>query len=70
VQALPQISSGATGETVRTVQALCVARGHAVTVDGSFGALTTVAVKAVQSAAKISADGVVGAATWPVLLGI
>jgi hypothetical protein len=67
---LPQVKQGATGDVVRTVQGLCSARGHAVTVDGIFGPLTTAAVKAVQTAAKIGVDGIVGPQTWPALLGV
>jgi peptidoglycan hydrolase-like protein with peptidoglycan-binding domain len=37
-------------------------------VDGSFGAATTAAVKAVQAYYKITQDGIAGAQTWGVLL--
>lgn len=70
VKQLPEVKQGATGNAVRTVQGLCCARGHAVTVDGSFGAATLAAVKAVQAAAHIAQDGVVGQATWPALVGV
>lgn len=70
VQQLPTVSQGATGNVVRTVQGLCAARGHAVTVDGVFGPATLAAVKAVQSAGHVAVDGVVGPQTWPVLLGV
>lgn len=66
---LPTLQQGSTGEYVRSVQGLCVARGHQVAVDGSFGPATKAAVAAVQQAARIGADGVVGPATWPALLG-
>lgn len=66
---LPTVKQGATGPHVRTIQGLCVARGHVTTVDGVFGGATTLAVKAVQ-AGKVTADGIVGPATWPVLLGV
>jgi Putative peptidoglycan binding domain len=65
---LPTLSAGAKGGDVRTIQGLCCARGHTVTLDGVFGPVTESAVKAVQSAAKIAADGVVGQATWPALM--
>jgi hypothetical protein len=70
MQALPVVREGATGETVRTVQALCVARGHVIAVDGNYGPLTVAAVTAAQRAAKIADDGAVGPQTWPVLMGI
>ena len=38
------------------------------TPDGVYGALTTQAVYAVQKAAGLSRDGVVGPRTWPALL--
>lgn len=55
---------------VRTVQALCSARGHVTTIDGAFGPDTNTAVRAVQADHKIAADGIVGPATWPVLMGV
>lgn len=70
MQALPELQNGASGASVRTVQGLCVARGHSIAVDGAFGPQTEAAVKAVQSAAKVSVDGVVGPETWPALLGV
>ena len=70
VQQLPELSQGATGTYVRTVQFQCGERGHAVTVDGSFGPLTTAAVRDIQAAARITADGTVGPQTWPALLGV
>lgn len=70
MQQLPEVREGATGEAVRTVQALCVARGHVIAVDGVFGPVTTAAVIAVQRAAKIADDGAVGPQTYPVLLGV
>jgi hypothetical protein len=70
MQQLPELRQGATGTFVRTAQFQCGQRGHAVTVDGSFGPATLAAVKAVQAAAKITVDGTVGPQTWPALLGV
>lgn len=70
MNALPVVKQGDTGEAVRTVQGLCIARGHQVAVDGDFGPATHEAVTAVQSAAHVASDGVVGQATWPVLAGV
>ena len=69
LQALPVVKQGDTGPVVRTVQALCVARGHATAVDGSFGPATGLSVAAIQRSHGLTADSVVGPLTWPVLLG-
>jgi len=65
---LPTLRQGATGNDVRTAQALCVARGHAAAVDGAFGPATATAVRAVQTSYGIAADSVVGKVTWGVLI--
>jgi len=65
---LPTLTTGTSGILVKTVQGLCCARGHVVTIDGEFGLATESAVTAVQLAAKITGDGVVGPMTWPVLI--
>lgn len=70
MQALPTVREGSTGGIVKTIQGLCGARGHAVTIDGSFGDVTLAAVKACQAAAGTAPDGVVGPATWAVLVGV
>jgi Putative peptidoglycan binding domain len=74
VQELGIVAQGATGEAVRTVQALVNARekgnGAPLAIDGVFGVNTFAAVRFIQINAKITADGIVGPATWPVLLGI
>ena len=67
---LPFVGRGATGELVRSVQGLCGARGVPVMMDGLFGLDTATAVELVQRHAGITADGIVGPQTWPVLLGI
>lgn len=71
VQELPMLGAGSTGDHVRTVQGLLIARGyHKVAVDGIFGPDTTAGVKMEQLQAHIAQDGIVGPQTWPVLLGI
>ena len=71
MQHLPEVTAGsADAAAVRTVQGLCVARGHLIAVDGSYGPQTELAVRNVQSGAGIGVDGVVGPVTWPVLLGV
>ncbi|NGN68403.1 peptidoglycan-binding protein [Streptomyces sp. A7024] len=65
----PQIKEGATGAAVKAVQAeLNAKRNAGLTVDGTFNAATTAAVKSFQSHAGIGADGVVGPTTWKNLL--
>lgn len=62
------VSSGEASERVSVIQYLLRSRGHAVTVDGTFGPATKQAVKALQSAAGLVSDGVVGPKTWPSLI--
>ena len=65
------VRQGDTGDAARTVQGLCVARRTTgLAVDGVYGPYTVSAVKFLQSAARVPADGVVGPVTWRVLLGI
>lgn len=75
---LPTVQSGSTGTAVKTVQGLLIGRGCTLGttgprkngVDGVFGAKTEQGVKAVQSAAGLDPDGVVGQQTWPALLAL
>jgi len=67
MQALGTVKQGDTGQSVRDVQGLCVAHGYGIAVDGDFGPTTDAAVKDAQIRAKITADGIVGPQTWPVL---
>jgi N-acetyl-anhydromuramyl-L-alanine amidase AmpD len=63
----PLVQSGNTGERVRTVQYFLQQWGYSVTADGVFGSGTLSAVKSFQSSHGLSADGVVGNASWPAL---
>lgn len=63
------LKNGSSGAQVKAVQHLLNETGQdAGKVDGSFGPMTTSAVKAFQSAKGLTADGVVGARTWTALL--
>jgi peptidoglycan hydrolase-like protein with peptidoglycan-binding domain len=71
VGTLPTVQSGSTNAAfVRRVQGLCLAflPLSSLKIDGNFGPATEAAVKAVQAAAKITADGIVGQQTWSVLI--
>lgn len=78
MQKLPVLKQGANGVMVRRVQGLLVAAGYDLGatgprkdgIDGSWGAATDKALRALQKAAGIAADGICGQATWPVLLGV
>lgn len=61
---LPNLSYGTSGLSVRILQRLLLANGYPVRVDGNFGALTEIAVKAFQSNRNLTIDGVVGQQTW------
>ncbi len=60
----PRAQQGATGEDVRTVQYLLNDQGATVGVDGTFGRLTTEAVRAFQHDHDLRVDGIVGNLTW------
>jgi peptidoglycan hydrolase-like protein with peptidoglycan-binding domain len=64
---LPTLSFGDSGSAVRVLQRLLRANGFPVRVDGTFGVLTEVSVKAFQSQSGLFADGVVGQRTWSAL---
>ncbi|MGI5323458.1 peptidoglycan-binding protein [Actinomadura nitritigenes] len=71
VNKLPQVGKGDTGEHVESVQGLLLARSHPeVAVNGRFDDTTEAAVKAVQKWGGVTADGIVGPDTWPVLLRV
>ena len=62
------LKQGARGPKVRGLQNELNARGfQAGTADGIFGSKTQAAVKALQKAGGIAADGIVGPDTWAAL---
>jgi hypothetical protein len=70
VSGLPVLTEGDAGPAVRTLQALCGARGNPVLVDGQFGPATLSALLAVQRRSGLNPDGIAGPLTWLALLGI
>lgn len=61
------IRQGARGPVVREIQTNLTQLGHPTKIDSVFGVATTEAVKALQEASKLTADGIVGSATWAAL---
>ncbi|MFD6418577.1 N-acetylmuramoyl-L-alanine amidase [Streptomyces sp. NPDC060194] len=65
----PTLRSGSTGDHVKAAQSLLNAQGFSAgAVDGAFGTNTVNATKAFQSARGLTADGVIGRASWTALL--
>lgn len=70
---IKQLSKGDKGNTVKALQILLIGYGYSCGkygADGSFGNDTLSAVKKYQKDKGLAADGVVGAKTWSVLLGV
>lgn len=67
-RAWPTVSTGQSGERVRTVQYLLRARGYSITVDGVFGSGTAATVRSFQSSRGLAVDGIVGPQTWEALV--
>jgi peptidoglycan hydrolase-like protein with peptidoglycan-binding domain len=66
----PALRRGDSGEWVEYLQRLLVNAGYSPgTIDGEFGDATEQAVVSVQSSYGLTADGVVGPATWTLLTG-
>ena len=62
------LSYGDTGNDVKTLQTWLTDVGLPVGVSGVFGPITEQQVIAFQSAAHLTADGVVGPITWQALI--
>ena len=68
---LPTLSLNSSGGFVRTVQFLMHDKSsQQIACDGHFGPVTEQAVKNVQAFFRWAVDGVVGASTWELLLGL
>lgn len=69
VSSYPTLKKGNKGNYVVILQTYLNALGfNSGTIDGDFGSNTLKAVKAFQSAKKLTADGIVGKKTWNALL--
>jgi peptidoglycan hydrolase-like protein with peptidoglycan-binding domain len=64
---LPVLQQGASGEAVRLLQKLLIVLGNKITFDAQFGLNTKNAVIAFQKSKSLTADGIVGQATWRAL---
>ena len=67
----PRLSKGSKGDKVRVLQELLLGRGYDLGTygaDGDFGATTHRRVVSFQTTQGLSADGIVGDATWKKLL--
>ena len=60
----PLLTRGTRGTDVTALQHFLAARGYSMTADGIFGAGTETTVKDFQSKNGLTADGIVGPATW------
>lgn len=67
---LPNLKRGSKGKSVKALQALLVACGYNIEIDGSYGPATESAVVEYQRAQAIAADGMCGVQTWGKLLGV
>lgn len=64
----PLVKEGDSGANVVAVQYLLQAHSYSLSADGQFGPQTRDAVKRFQARHHLSADGIVGPATWPRLI--
>lgn len=67
VPAAPVLRKGASGDAVKRLQMRLNSHGFGLTVDGSFGERTLLAVTAFQERMGLTVDGVVGRQTWAAL---
>jgi peptidoglycan hydrolase-like protein with peptidoglycan-binding domain len=62
-----KLKKGAKGNAVKALQKALNKNGSSLSVDGKFGPSTLKAVKSFQKSSGLTADGVVGSATWAAL---
>ncbi|GGV83340.1 hypothetical protein GCM10015535_26220 [Streptomyces gelaticus] len=66
--ATPTLQQGTSGDGVKRLQrSLTAALGSTVGIDGTFGPTTATAVRGYQTSRGLTADGIVGPATWTAL---
>jgi Putative peptidoglycan binding domain len=66
--ATPVVQLGSTGDLVVWAQEHLAGAGYATAIDGAYGPSTQAAVQSFQTAQGLTADGIVGPATWAALL--
>jgi hypothetical protein len=69
IMALPTIRRGSKGTDAKRVQALAVANGRKISIDGIIGPNSEREIKAFQRSKGLVADCIVGPKTWTKLLG-
>ena len=73
IEGLPVVKSGSRGDAAKIVQGALIAKGYSCGssgIDGVFGTASVAALKSYQKAQGITADGIVGPATWGKLLEV
>ena len=73
IEGLPVVKSGSRGDAAKIVQGALIAKGYSCGssgIDGVFGTASVAALKRYQKEQGITADGIVGPATWGKLLGV
>ena len=73
IEGLPVVKSGSRGDAAKIVQGALIAKGYSCGssgIDGVFGTASVAALKSYQKAQDLTADGIVGPATWGKLLGV
>jgi peptidoglycan hydrolase-like protein with peptidoglycan-binding domain len=66
--AWPTLRQGTVNDQVQTAQYLLREHGHQIVADNIFGPKTDAAVRAFQSAAHLTVDGIIGPRTWSALI--
>ena len=73
IEGLPVVKSGSRGDAAKIVQGALIAKGYSCGssgIDGVFGVNSVAALKSYQKEQGITADGIVGPATWGKILGV